>query len=307
MLLVDEVILLERILPEIKDIGLSTPTIGDGTDERINFIHNFMSAILIARRVFEKIDECDSERSMFKDIRKKKFQYEGYVELEIDESVCVMEFLGMIIHSSYIFKDDKLIQVMNDNGRVFRVSTQSFLDVLDSLCIGKNGAVWVMCKLFKKFVKNIEDRMKKEFSDELEDFLNNDVNINEEVFYERLKKVHLNMMDAVLCEDNFLNWLNSYCHDNGICKEPDMELAREILLNIFSDSEAKHRIEMGDFRTCVFMPKFKNMSCEITVSSANITESGEMEFLSKQVPVGKLLSVIENYHANRYHKEIHKK
>ena len=119
MLLVDEVILLERILPEIKDIGLSTPTIGDGTDERINFIHNFMSAILIARRVFEKIDECDSERSMFKDIRKKKFQYEGYVELEIDESVCVMEFLGMIIHSSYIFKDDKLIQVMNDNGRVF--------------------------------------------------------------------------------------------------------------------------------------------------------------------------------------------
>lgn len=296
MLLVDEVILLERILPEIKDIGLSTPTIGDGTDERINFIHNFMSAILIARRVFEKIDKCDSRRRMFKDIR-----------LEIDESVCVMKFLGMIIHSSYIFKDDKFIQVMNDNGRVFRVSTQAFLDVLDSLCIGKNGAVWVMCKLFKKFVKNIEDRMKKEFSNELEDLMNNDVNINEEVFYERLKKVHLNMMDAVLCEDNFLNWLSFYCHDNGICKEPDMELAREILLNIFSDSETKHRIEMGYFKTCGFMPEFKNMSCEITVSSANVAESGEIEFLSKQVPVGKLLSVIEDYHANRYHKEIHKK
>ncbi|MYB71763.1 MAG: hypothetical protein F4X75_25090 [Gemmatimonadetes bacterium] len=306
MLLVDEVILLERILPEIKDIGLSTPMIGDGTDERINFIHNFMSAILIARRVFEKIDKCDSRRRMFKDIR-EKFRYEDYVELEIDKSVCVMEFLGMIIHSSYIFKGDKFIQVMNDNGRVFRVSTQAFLDMLDSLCIGKNGAVWVMCKLFKKFVKNIEDRMKKEFSNELEDLLNNDVNINEEVFYERLKKAHMNMTDAVLCEDNFLNWLSFYCNDNGIRKEPDMELAREILLNIFSDSETKHRIEMGYFRNCVFMPKFKNMSCEITVSSSNVTESGEMEFLSKQVPVGKLLYVIENYHANRYHKEIHKK
>ncbi len=227
--------------------------------------------------------------------------------MEIDESVRVKKFLGMIIHSSYVFKDDKVIQVMNDHGRVFRVSTQEFLDVLDSLCIGKNGAIWVMCKLFKEFVEKIEDRMKKEFSNELEDLLNNDVNINEEVFYERLKKVHLNMMDAVLCEDNFLNWLNFYCHDNGICKEPDLELAREILLNIFSDSETKHRIEMGDFRTCGFMSEFKNMSCEIIVGSANVAESGEMEFLSKQVPVGKLLSVIKKYHANKYHKEIHKK
>ncbi len=45
MLLVDEVILLERTLPKIKEVGLSTPVIGDGTEDRIDFIHNFMVTI----------------------------------------------------------------------------------------------------------------------------------------------------------------------------------------------------------------------------------------------------------------------
>lgn len=196
---------------------------------------------------------------------------------------------------------------MNDDGWAFRFSTQELLDVLDSLCIRKDGAIWVMCVSFEKFVKNIEKRMKEKFLDEFEKLLNKKVDLNAAVFDETLKRVQEDMVDAVICEDSFLNWLNFYCHDNGICKEPDMELAREILLNIFSDSEAKHRIEMGDFRTCGFMPKSENMSCEIIVSSPNVAESGEMELLSKQVSVGKLLSVIGRYHVNRYRKEIRKK
>ena len=78
MLLIDEVYLLKRTLPKIKEIGLSSPMIGDGTEDKIDFIYNFMSAVLIARRVFEKIDICDPERKMFKNVR-KKFQYEDYL------------------------------------------------------------------------------------------------------------------------------------------------------------------------------------------------------------------------------------
>ncbi len=300
MLLIDEVCLLKRTLPKIKEIGLSTPLIGDGTEDRIDFIYNFMSAVLIARRVFEKIDICDPKRIMFKNVR-KKFRYEDYEKKDESRKIYVKKFFGMIIHSSYIYKNDKFIQVINDDDKFFRVSTKEFLDVLDSLCIGKNGAIWVMCKLFEKFVENIERRIKEVLSNEVENLLNNNVNINEEVLKETLKQVHTNVMnDEFITQDNFLNWLSFYCHDGGYCVEPDIELAREILLHFFS--EHKHRIEIGDFRTCVFMPEFKKMRCEISITSASITESGDMEFLSKTIPIGKLLSMITKYHGDKHHK-----
>lgn len=299
MLLIDEVYLLKRTLPKIKEVGLSTPVIGDGTEDRIDFIHNFMSAVLIARRVFEKIDRCDPKRVMFKNIR-KNFRYGDYEKIDESRQICVKKFFGMIIHSSYIYKNDKFIQVINDDDKFFRVSTKEFLDVLDSLCIGKNGAIWVMCKLFEKFVENIERGIKEKFTSELENLMNSNVNINEEVLNERLKQVHTVMSDEYIFQDNFLNWLSFYCHDNGYCVEPDMELAREILLHFFS--EDKHRIEIGDFRSCSFMPEFKKMRCEISITSARITESGYMEFLDKIIPVGKFLSMITEYHGNRHHK-----
>ena len=91
----------------------------------------------------------------------------------------------MIIHNSYISKNDKFIQVINDYKELFRVSTKEFLDVLDSLCIGKNGAIWIMCKLFEKFVENIERGIKEKISNELENLMNSNVNINEEVLNEK--------------------------------------------------------------------------------------------------------------------------
>ena len=298
MLLIDEVYLLKRTLPKIKEVGLSTPVIGDGTEDRIDFIHNFMSTVLIARRVFEKIDICDPKRIMFKNIR-KNFRYWHYEEIDESRQICVKKFFGMIIHSSYISKNDKFIQVINDDDKFFRVPTKEFLDVLDSLCIGKNGAIWVMCKLFEKFVENIERGIKEKFTNELENLMNSNV-INEEVLNERLKQVHTVMSDEFITQDNFLNWLSFYCDDGGYCVEPDMELAREILLHFFP--KHKHRIEIGDFRTCGFMPEFKKMRCEISITSGSITESGYMEFLDKTIPVGKFLSMMTEYHGNRHHK-----
>ena len=299
MLLIDEVYLLKRTLPKIKEVGLSTPVIGDGTEDRIDFIHNFMSTVLIARRVFEKIDICDPKRVMFKNIR-KNFRHWDYEKIDESRQIYVKEFFGMIIHSSYISKNDKFIQIINDDDKFFRVSTKEFLDVLDSLCIGKNGAIWVMCKLFEKFVENIERGIKEKFTNELENLMNSNVNINEEVLNERLKQVHTVMSDEYITQDYFLRWLSFYCHDGGYCVEPDLELAKEILLHFFP--KHKHRIEIGDFRTCGFMAEFKKMRCEISITSGSITESGYMEFLDKTIPVGKFLSMMTEYHGNRHHK-----
>ena len=299
MLLIDEVYLLKRTLPKIKEVGLSTPVIGDGTEDRIDFIHNFMSTVLIARRVFEKIDICDPKRVMFKNIR-KNFRHWDYEKIDESRQIYVKEFFGMIIHSSYISKNDKFIQIINDDDKFFRVSTKEFLDVLDSLCIGKNGAIWVMCKLFEKFVENIERGIKEKFTNELENLMNSNVNINEEVLNERLKQVHIVMSDEYITQDYFLRWLSFYCHDGGYCVEPDLELAKEILLHFFP--KHKHRIEIGDFRTCGFMAEFKKMRCEISITSGSITESGYMEFLDKTIPVGKFLSMMTEYHGNRHHK-----
>ncbi len=305
MLLIDEVELLKRVLPKIKEVGLSTPLIGDGTEERIDFIHNFMSAVLTARRICEKIDTCDPKRTMFRNIKKcfcGDYEKAGEVSKHCRKEIPVLDTLGMIIHSSYIYKDDKTVHVVNDKGECFRVSVKEFLDVLDSLCIGKNGAIWAMCKLFEEFVKDIGGKITKAiFPGEIETLLNNGVNINEEVWNETLAQVHRKVLDEYIFQDqnHFLNWLSFYCGDDGDCIEPDMELAKTILLACFPEN--KHRIEAGDFRKCSIMPSLKNMRFEVSVSS--ITESGDVELLSKSIPVGKFSSVIKKYHGKRHHCE----
>ena len=304
MFLIDEIDILKKKLCKIRDMEVSTPIVGEDIRDNRNLFFDFMGTMVIARRIVEKIDKCDPKRKTFRCVKKQLEYYVGDKNLKTDiKPIGIKSILDKIIHSSFLEKRGDIFLVANDYGYVFSVSVEDFLDALASLCIEKNGAIMVMCDLFEKSANEIENLIKEKFANRLQDsWDNNEIEINNDILNDICTDLYMD--DSLYWKEFFLMWLSSYCGGVQPCREPDVELRTSILKHFFKEGCC---VEDVDFRGHSFMFQFEKLKAKICIMTSKC-ESGKIEnFRSeKSVLVGKFVSIVRKYHADRYFRELNK-
>ena len=153
MILIEEIERFRKRLPKIKEISVVTPLMGGGVDPA----YEFMGEMVLVRKIIEKINIADPQASRFPQIQRNiKCKSNNKVEM-----LSIQQFVGRIIHASYIQKTDAELAVTNDLGNHFTVSSKEFMFILESLCLGEGDTIIAMCEFFRVHVKKLQEVCKK--------------------------------------------------------------------------------------------------------------------------------------------------